>query len=742
MKYEELIILAPCHSLEDFPLYHTGDDAAGLLAAWTALWHPALLSAAQSLPKLERADVPPDDLENRLLVVPTASEGELDPDLPDRAAARQTVLIRGQTQRAPIVEQALGSLDGGDAGIDPEVAADFFSLGFTYLQVELLTRQMRYSSSLDESRFRSELLAAADAAVGHDAQQVRQHLVSCHDALADERNHYYPVDVYLIDLTVVASTTIGDALRSDLAEGHPTNLLISAQTVETISRDEPSTLEAVRRGVEAGQVCLIGGELSELPLPLLSPETALRQLQTGTATYVANLGRSPIVFGRRRFGLTPQLPQLLQQFGFRGALHATLDDGRFPESTQYKTQWEGIGGGGLDALARAPLDAAKPDTFLNLPSQLSESMDMDHVATRCFAHWPGQASTWYQDLRRAARFGAALGKFITLDDYFAETGDTGHHDRFQADVYRSPYLKQSVAGHFHDPISRSVRYWQRRVTADSLRALATLTLGLGAPPDDVRGVGEQLDALCDVIDRNADFHTSEEATNVEDGLSSLAHALTDRMQDVLRGKGGGVTVFNPFSFVRRMAVDSTSLDGDAEAAQPVYASGPSSSGRRLAVVDVPAMGMARIAAVAARPDRAVPNIADQYELRNEFLQAHIDPATGALHSITDYSSRGTRLSQQLALRIAPPKTGQPWIDNKRTVSYSVMAADSIDIGENGSILGEIVTRGRLLDAEGTNLAGFVQRYRLTRGSRVLALEIELDPHVELGPDPWDSYFAC
>ena len=49
MKYEELIILLPCHSLEDFPLYHEGEEAQGLLANWVALWHPALVAAAGAM---------------------------------------------------------------------------------------------------------------------------------------------------------------------------------------------------------------------------------------------------------------------------------------------------------------------------------------------------------------------------------------------------------------------------------------------------------------------------------------------------------------------------------------------------------------------------------------------------------------------------------------------------------------------------------------------------------------------
>ena len=40
MTYQELLILLPCHSLEDFPTYHEGEDAQGLLSAWSAMWQP------------------------------------------------------------------------------------------------------------------------------------------------------------------------------------------------------------------------------------------------------------------------------------------------------------------------------------------------------------------------------------------------------------------------------------------------------------------------------------------------------------------------------------------------------------------------------------------------------------------------------------------------------------------------------------------------------------------------------
>ncbi|MGE0759490.1 MAG: hypothetical protein AB7O38_20905, partial [Pirellulaceae bacterium] len=77
MNYRELGVILPCHSLEDFPLYHTGEDAASLLACWTAIWLPALIAGTQSTPKWHRADLTPEELAGRLLLFPSISVAQL-----------------------------------------------------------------------------------------------------------------------------------------------------------------------------------------------------------------------------------------------------------------------------------------------------------------------------------------------------------------------------------------------------------------------------------------------------------------------------------------------------------------------------------------------------------------------------------------------------------------------------------------------------------------------------------------
>ena len=57
-KYSKLLIVLPCHSLEDFPIHHRGSKAANLLANWTALWHPALIASCEDKPDWQQADNP------------------------------------------------------------------------------------------------------------------------------------------------------------------------------------------------------------------------------------------------------------------------------------------------------------------------------------------------------------------------------------------------------------------------------------------------------------------------------------------------------------------------------------------------------------------------------------------------------------------------------------------------------------------------------------------------------------
>ena len=85
-KYSKLLIVLPCHSLEDFPIHHRGEEAANLLANWTALWHPALIASCEQKPEWQQADNPDIGLRRtRSILTPKKS-------MPPQAATKESAL--------------------------------------------------------------------------------------------------------------------------------------------------------------------------------------------------------------------------------------------------------------------------------------------------------------------------------------------------------------------------------------------------------------------------------------------------------------------------------------------------------------------------------------------------------------------------------------------------------------------------------------------------------------------------
>lgn len=748
MQFNRLVVLLPSQSLEDLSLRRSAAEAQQLLAAWTALWHPALIQAAQSVPSWCRAEAPPDDPAGQIIVVPPCCRGLLPQDWLQRMTDAGAAVIHDLSDREEITSLALGWLDGPSA-IEPELVADFQALGLCYLLVELLTRQLRYMSNLDEGTLQTRSLDAAKAAAEGDRETARSQLHSAFDVLNESREYFYPVEAYLADLTLVAPGTAGEALRKELAGPGLVNLLLSAETLQTLAREEPETVSAMAEAVAAGRAAVIGGELCERPLPLLPPEVIADQLRQGVEVYQEILGTRPKVFGRRRFGLTPLLPQLLKSQGFQGCLHFTLDDGRFPTGNQSRIRWQGLDGSTLEALARVPTDGSSAETFLRLPERLGDVLDLDHSATMIFAHWPGQASPWYRDLQRLASFGPVLGTFVSIAQQFEHSGSTGQAVEYAADQYRSPYLRQAVAARQRDPLSRWRRFGHRWATLQALqtfRTLASVVTGSPWTRADVEALRRQIESAleCDTDD------TSELDQRLDEAAQAVARDLAAALGSE-SAEGSGRLALNPACWSRKWLVARQTAEG-AEGVP----TGEAVPEARVPTLDVPGLGFAWHSPEppAAQPGarrswwsrskKSAPPMAEGNVLRNEFFEITFDPTTGAIRSMVDFAGRGNRLAQQIALRTSESDTlPEDWDGAPTTRTwYSIMAAEALEVVTPGPDYGEIRVRGRLCDPYGRRVAGFVQTTRLERGSRLLDLHIELDPEMQPDPEPWKSYYCA
>lgn len=756
MRCEELVILLPCHSLEDFPLHAEGDRAEGLLAAWSAPWHPQLIAAAGKVPRWYRGDTPPENLEGRFMVVPEVSEFMLDHDWIERARSAGAVVVQGLVYRDDIVAallDGLASTDGNEGAppvtgpVDPDLARDFLALGFGYLLVELLTRQMRYMSNLDEASLASEVIAAARAAVAGEADAAREKLHSAFDVLLEARERFYPVDCYLLDLTLVAESTMGATLRQELARRSPLNLVVAPRLLDEMSNAEPDSLAALKAAMQEGRATVCSSDYAEAELPLLSAESCYAQLARGATTFSHHLGKRPTVFARRSFGLSTALPQLLSRFDFDGALHMALDNGQFPRGEQSKIRWEGVDGTTLDTLARLPLDARGAEEFLALPARLGNAMDHDHVASVMFAHWPGLASPWYDDLRRITSYVPVLGKFITLDEYLRQTDSASRLTKFTSDQYRAPYLKQAVSEGRTDSISRLSRHVARRAAIDAAATLETLgTLLHAKSSPGSRSAGDLLSRLETDFGDEAVRQPVANRVEIDAEINAVLPCVTERFVSAVTSSAAvagstapaGYVAVNPLSWSRRVLIET----GSQETSQ------------RYRSVKVAPLGFAWVDAKAdtTLPKRSgffqrratVETIAAENVLRNEHLRVTIDEATGGIRSFWAGKFRGNRLSQQLACRRPPPKPkpGDVWRDPDQTATYSHMIAESVEVTSAGPPYGEITSRGRIVDSDDATLARFEQRVGLVTGAAMVTVDVTLDTDDELSDDPWNAYFAA
>src|SRR5690606_24336501 len=101
-----------------------------------------------------------------------------------------------------------------------------------------------------------------------------------------------------------------------------------------IAAQHPAEMEQLKTSVRLGTAGLVGGDRVEKPLSLLPLNSALWDLTAGHQIFQQHFGVRPRIWGRKRYGFSTQLPQVLTLFGYRAALHVALDDGLYPDEEQ------------------------------------------------------------------------------------------------------------------------------------------------------------------------------------------------------------------------------------------------------------------------------------------------------------------------------------------------------------------------------------------------------------------------
>ena len=793
MSYQKVVILIPSHSLEDFPTELSDKQAESLLNAFSVSFHPRLVASTGLMPGWHRADEPTTDVDGSLIIVPTACDDQLPAGWVSLAREQGAVVVSGLHDRTEMVEAALAGLanepaaDGessknddneeaepstaaqddsvGDSSSDESVSEvsasvvdDFYALGTCWILMELLTRHMHHFSSYDEVFFEKTVVAAAKDAVKGDESGVEISLRSSYELLLEARERFFPVDCYLLDLCLLAPDMAGEKLDHLLKEEPPVNYLLRALDAQEMAESHPETVQLLKKAWDEGRADVAGGDLHELAAPLVPLESAILDLQRGRAAFREIFQREPTTWGRRRYGLSPMLPQLLQKFGFHSGLHFLLDDGIYPDREQSRMRWEACDSSSVDAYSRIPLAADSATTWLKFPERMAETMESDQVAALALARWPETKCPFFEDLRRMQNYAPVLGRFVTFEEYFLHTDDHGggwHHDTKE---YLSPFFVQAVARREDRPITRFRNHVQRVAqfeTAAWQSGIGDALIGRQVNDSAAASLLADLEkAGPDVYESEAD-EPGEIVAAAEGSLQNYqAKAEAKLSRIIMHGADArpGWLCINSLSFSRRVVVD---LETGNESDPPTVPAidGPVKSlqfdgKRKQALVEIPAAGFAWIPDGKSSDDSSKGLLAEGLRLQNEFFEVYVNESTGGLQRLKKHGRSPNRLSQQLAFRFARELTlqrsGEDGEVFEEKTFYSEMRCQNVEVTCTGPSCGEIVTTGEIIDpSTQAVLSGFRQTFRVWRGRPFLELEIELvDVQKKPEGDPWGCFYGA
>lgn len=474
-----MFVLLPCYSLEDFSLYRKSSEVDEIFSAWSALYHPALISRFDAAPRWEPAGSPASGLTRRLVVVPPCAEGQVPKSWLRSAEADGALVVRGIADRDEIWKFAFEKLEietpQDEAFAD--AAESFASVGLCCLLEELLTRKLRYMSNLDTQSFNSRLVEAAKAQAAGNADERELNLQKAFDLLAQAKEYFFPTATKFLDLTWVEEEDFADALPAQLRarsrRDEKTNLVLPVPLLKICRDRYPETFALLKEEVSAKRVVLIGGDEWESPLYLMSPLEIAQTLIAGRDEYLNSFGIAPQIFARQEAGYAQILPQLLKLSGYRAAFARTGDGWSLLEKPSDRSQfrWTGRDGSTIATFCKKTLDAAESEEILQLPDRIGNSYYSDAATSIVFESRPGKASRWLSDLFRMSRYSPVLGSFYDFNEYFRVTDGSGDKEKFVKDNFKTNFLTRSAKKERADLVS----IWPRR---QRLGRLATALGGL------------------------------------------------------------------------------------------------------------------------------------------------------------------------------------------------------------------------------------------------------------------------
>lgn len=706
--------------------YLSDQEVREWLEGWLWLWHPKNLVQSCGIPEINGPYDHDPPRPGHIYLVPPSTQAYLPTDWNERTREAGSLLF----PQPPETPDAAGT----PAWVASGTGILFQALGYGLVWLEAFCESQDHPQLLDRLAFAEKLRQALEQWNQSDDEGVRAHLQDAAALLIQARESVSSSGLFHLDLILGEFLDQANwAASVDDGLPIPRNLVVCAKTLTRWETTHSQGLEPLRILLDQGKLDVAGGLFEERDDPLKSVESQLWNLKYGCKLQKELLGQAPRVFARTRGGLHSLLPLILQRVGLRKALLISFDESPVPHYRSPVISWAGSDGKSVEALTRVPLPGDSPQTWFHMAYHMGRAVREDHAPTVVLTH-KGPATHWFRVVAQLASLGPVMGRWLSLESYFQEATPAEYpgvipweefsHDWLVDESSPNGLSEPGVHGGQPavDPVSSRSTHFKSRRTVDAAFTLSAIheILDRGEPSAEWIARRQDLTLAEDDLEKTG---TGEGATKaLGNAVGRLANRLLANAPDQK-----GLMVFNPCSFPRRVALETKEIEGSLETGGVVKAFQKDGDLSRL-VLEVPSFGytwIPRQGGPPKPPPRARLRLADETMVRNEFFEAEIDTATGAIRAFRDPKYRQNRLAHQLIY-----------------LPGSRMKLDSSEVTSSGPALGELICRGEITDEQGTTLARYTQRLRAWIGRPVLEISVTLEPIKPPTGYAWHSLYAA
>ncbi len=739
------VLLSPYRLPTNHPVYINEEDMGAWLNGWVMLWHPASLFLCDLMPRVDSAYDHENPRPGRIYFLPENPQQFLPDDWRYRVQENGAIVITPVTSRDETVAnyvQAIRQAAEGEQSrehfsapelekllaLTPEQLAPFFGTGFAYAVIDGLYEATDHERLLAAEEFWNDLKQAVQALLTDNPDDVTTHLRMANEKLRYAREVISSSTLYLLEFWQLDESSTLEQAPHALQTGSPLNVFTTGKTLQTLNESRPELVQKLRErldeSIQPPVIEIVGGVVTEREDSILPAVSQLHNMQYGREIVSKLLPTNVQVLMRRKSANHPYTPALAQVAGFqRGSLLA-FDGAVIPSYRSAIVNWSSPDGKSMDTFCRMPTPLHKAETFFNLVTTLHSATMNDSSPTIAISHEGQTAFPLYRDLLAFVELGPALGEFATMGRYLSEAHAGEYAGIAPIDDFFADDLDQRVSAHKPNPVSVFPAFARLRRRFDTVSSLMAIYRALG-PEDPTQEESDDIQTFVQE-ERKAEVTApetvaSEAFQNLE---SRVLNRLAERLQSRAEANKPGYLLLNQAPFTRRVALEipdtgAVPLDG------PVKASQSDSNGAKF-VVEVPPLGFAWIPKTpkGTPSPRARVRNAEGNLIRNEYLEAEIDPNTGCLKVLRDLRYRIPRLAQVLVYNPGSQCVGK-----------------TLTITSSGPALGEITTEGSILNEQNEELATFKQRFRVWLSRPLLEIRTEIKPINPVEGYAWHAYYG-